>query len=656
MKQSFLLITTVFVIILGAHYTSNAQSSLLKKVIVSPSQIDVAPTKSGRSITIVTAKDIEKMAANSVEDVLANIQGVNINARGGFGVQNDVGIRGSTFSQTLILLDNVRVNEALTGHYNLYIPIAMNEIAQIEIVRGPAASAYGADAVGGLIHIKTKNYLVAKHDSVKELSTKGSALIGENRLHLIDAVIDTKNKQVYFGASVNVKNSMGQIFDNPNHVRDSALDKTYRTDFDIKNYSVFGNYFLSKNTKVYTRVALNTRDFNAKYFYTNSTYDESVEKINSIWTQVGLQHNGKNQKTQIGIAYKQLGDEFIFNPFFAKNNHTTKNIVINLQQQRNLSSQWKVAYGLQSIFQQITSGDRGNHKNNTQAAFASVQYNPIAKITINGSARLEENSNYGGSFIPQIGASYRPNNHIVIRSSAGMANRAPDFTERYISTNLPTLSAGRNLGNPNLKPEKSFTCDIGFEYYTKKEKLFSVTVFGRSGSNLIDYVLTNSDVINTNVNLAPQSDYFYTQNITVAKTYGLETCLQKTIRVSENSQLQLGINYTYLKTTTENNEPSKYISNHPGHMANLQLAYQARYFDVMLNNNYRSRVQEDNVAVLGIIPENYLVSNAVLRIKPYKGKFNFVGKVLNIFDTQYQEILGAPMPQRWFSAGFDWKF
>ncbi len=646
----------IFFILVSQNHLMAQENTILKSVTVNPSQLDIHQSKSARSVSVITAKEIKKMAASSVEEVLSNIEGVNINGRGGFGVQNDVGMRGSTFSQVLVLIDNVRVNESLTGHYNMYLPIALSEIERIEVVRGPAASAYGADAVGGLIHIKTKNYLASASRKNIDISSNGQLLLGENKLGILDAMLETKNKDFYFGASVNVKTSVGQIFNNPNNLRDSSLDATYRTNFDIKNYSLFANYFLSKKTKLFARASLNTRDFNAKYYYTNSTYDESVEKINTLWTQLGLQTSDKNQKSQIGIAYKNLDDEFIFNPLFTKNNHTTSSIVAYAKQQRSFGTKLQMAFGLQSVFHGIESTDRGNHTNNTHAAFVSANVDINSKLNFTASARAEYNTDYDYSLLPQIGIAYRPNKKMVFRSSIGKANRAPDFTERYISNNLATLSAGRNLGNPTLQAEKSTTADIGFDYYTKTEKLFSVSFFGRKGSNLIDYILTSSDVISTDVELVPNAEYFYTQNISSATTYGIEASIQKRIKVSKKGKLGLGLTYTFNKTMTENDEPSKYISNHPGHMANLLLAYTTHYFDITLSNNFRHRIAETNVAVFGEISQNYLVSNAIIRLKPFKGKLNIVGKVLNIFDTNYQEILGSPMPTRWFAAGIDWNF
>jgi len=629
--------------------------TFLKSVVVTPSQLDIHKKKSTKSVTVITAEEISRMAANSIEDVLANIEGINSNARGGFGVQTDVGLRGSTFSQVLVLIDNVRLNESLTGHYNMYLPIALSEIAKIEIVRGPAASAYGADAVGGLIHIKTKNYLSSANQKNKELASRGQVMVGENRLRIVDAVIDSKSDGLYIGGSINSKSSLGQLFLNPNALRDSSLEKNYRTDFDIKNYSLFGSFFLNPKTKIFARASLNTRKFNARYFYTNSTFDESVESVNTIWTQAGLQHSGRKQKSQLGIAFKQLGDEFVFNPLFSVNNHTTRNVVAYAQQQRKLHRNVQLAFGWQSIFQDIKSTDRGNHRNNTHALFVSANYDLNAKFNITASARGEYNTDFDFSFVPQIGVAFRPQENMVLRSSIGWANRAPDFTERYVANNLSSLSAGRNLGNPNLQSEKSTTADIGFDYYTKTEKLFSASIFARQGSNLIDYILTNSNSISSGVELAPNAEYFYTQNISSATTYGAELSIQKGVRISKNRKLRFGLNYTYIKTNTTDDKPSKYISNHPGQMVNALIGYEGRFIDLLWTNQWRQRKSEVEEAVFGEIPDQYLISNAVFRLKTFKGKINFTAKALNIFDTEYQEILGAPMPRRWFAAGVDWK-
>ena len=121
---------------------------------------------------------------------------MNINSRGGFGVQADIGMRGSTFSQVLILLDNVRMNDPLTAHFNSNIPIAKSEIGIIEVIKGPSSASYGSDAVGGVIHIKSKSYLQKSNE--KQIDFNGEVGIGQNQFENADVGFTiSDNKWIY---------------------------------------------------------------------------------------------------------------------------------------------------------------------------------------------------------------------------------------------------------------------------------------------------------------------------------------------------------------------------------------------------------------------------------------------------------------------------
>jgi len=135
----------------------------------------------------------------------------------------------------------------------------------------------------------------------------------------------------------------------------------------------------------------------------------------------------------------------------------------------------------------------------------------------------------------------------------------------------------------------------------------------------------------------------------------LELGLRKRFTINTKHRIFVGLHYTFIQTETQNEEPSKYISNHPAHLANVILRYATKFVDLNINSTYRQRTPEVNEAVFGEIPETYLITNASIRLKLMKGKMGLLAKALNIFDTEYQEILGSPMPRRWFAAGVDWK-
>ena len=76
-------------------------------------------------------------------------------------------------------------------------------------------------------------------------------------------------------------------------------------------------YFFNKKIKYYLRIGNDKRDFNAKYFYTTSTYDESYEEISSSWLQSGLKIYLGNNIFEFNVGNKILNDKFIFNPLFS---------------------------------------------------------------------------------------------------------------------------------------------------------------------------------------------------------------------------------------------------------------------------------------------------------------------------------------------------
>ena len=170
MFKSLLLLLVLFPLLFIQDASAQVEVEL-DSISVTASRITTSVSGSGKNISVITQRDIQNMPVNSVDELLRSLPGVNINSRQGFGIQADVGVRGSTFSQVLFMLDNVPLNDPLTAHFNTNIPVSLSEIGQIELVRGPASASYGADAVGGVIHIKTRSYMRRQIDAGDELQT-----------------------------------------------------------------------------------------------------------------------------------------------------------------------------------------------------------------------------------------------------------------------------------------------------------------------------------------------------------------------------------------------------------------------------------------------------------------------------------------------------
>ena len=79
--------------------------------------------ESDRSVNLISPRD-QPLLSNSVVDLLRQDASLNLQARAPNGVQADLSLRGTTFEQSLILLNGLRINDPETGHLNLDIPIS----------------------------------------------------------------------------------------------------------------------------------------------------------------------------------------------------------------------------------------------------------------------------------------------------------------------------------------------------------------------------------------------------------------------------------------------------------------------------------------------------------------------------------------------------
>src|SRR5437899_12686837 len=108
-----------------------------------------------RSVRLLPVQG-EELLSNTWVDFLRLDPSLDVRERAPNGVQADLSIRGGTFGQTLILIDGQRMNDAQSGHHNMDIPLPLEAIARIEVLRGSGSTLYGSDATGGVINIITK--------------------------------------------------------------------------------------------------------------------------------------------------------------------------------------------------------------------------------------------------------------------------------------------------------------------------------------------------------------------------------------------------------------------------------------------------------------------------------------------------------------------
>ena len=127
-----------------------------EEVIVIGTLIPTEIIKLARSVTIIEGKDITNAPVQSVAELLKYVLSVDLKQRAPFGVQTDLTIRGSKFTQVQVLINGIKVHDPQTAHHNMDIPISITDIDRIEILNGQGSAAYGENAIGGVINIVTR--------------------------------------------------------------------------------------------------------------------------------------------------------------------------------------------------------------------------------------------------------------------------------------------------------------------------------------------------------------------------------------------------------------------------------------------------------------------------------------------------------------------
>lgn len=107
------------------------------------------------STTVIDRDDIERSQAGSIIDLLQGRAGIEIAQNGPPGTLSSLFMRGTESDHSLVLVDGVRINSATSGGASLEM-LPLEAIERVEIVRGPRAAAYGADAIGGVIQVFTR--------------------------------------------------------------------------------------------------------------------------------------------------------------------------------------------------------------------------------------------------------------------------------------------------------------------------------------------------------------------------------------------------------------------------------------------------------------------------------------------------------------------
>jgi iron complex outermembrane receptor protein len=609
---------------------------LLSDVTVTASLLEQQQKESGRSIIILQGDHFRSLPVHSLDDLLRYLPGIEVQQRGPQGSQGDILIRGGTFQQVLVIIDGIRLNDPLTGHFNGYIPIPPGSIERVEILKGPAAALYGSEAVGGVVHILTRTF------GERTPTNGGNGLLQAGAFGSRNVSAAARGRDA---GGMN-RWSIGMASNNAEGPRLRGTSHF----FHLHTLEASLQRQLASGWVLRFRTAGDDRRFNAQNYYTTFASDTARESVNSWWNHLQLVRRRQGKRWLADLGYKKLRDRFWFRPKASANDNRTSLFTSQVLYTDETRSNRSYSVGVQASHKQIRSNDRGDHALWHGAAFGILRFR-WETVSIQKSIRVDWDQSYGWILVPQLNASWSPS-RLTVRATAGRSFRDADFTERYNNYNRSPVSSGR-IGNPDLEPESSWNIEGGMDYHVRPGFRTGFTLFRRWHRNLIDWAPTPYDQMPRRVNLVATGSYALAKNVERVRTTGVELDLQYLKLFSGDRSAMLNLGYTWIRSRQNDTVPSFYIASHARHLLNLSAAWQGRIFSCGLNALYKKRAAQDATAIGAFVSPSYWLMGIKVGIRRPGRPGRIFLQADNLFDRSYSDLLGAPMPGRWLSAGID---
>ena len=554
--------------------------------------------------TETVAVQAHPLAFTDTNDMLRDDASVDLEQRGGGGVQTDVTIRGGSFEQVLVLLNGLRINDVETSHFNLDLPVPMEMIDTVNVLHGAGSTLYGSDAVSGVVDFET-----AKPPDGWLLRLRaGGGTHGEDD----DAALASWSGRIAGGKSLSEvvggerDFSDGFIADRDYRSEDASSETRFQSPLGISDVLLAGS----------------DRRFGANQFYGNyNSWERTKGWFSAINQQI-------DDKTQASLAYRRHSDIFVLlrdDPAVYKNQHVDTSWQAAVRRKDDLP--WNgaaVYYGLEEDADQINSTKLGQHGRNRGAGYADFELRGKSWGTI--SAGLREEVFGGGPVVttPTVAGSAWLKRKVKLRASVESGFRQPTYTDLYYSD--PTT-----LGNPKLKPESSWNCEGGADWYATERLTLTLTAFHSSLANAIDYVRPYPTTMTP-------SPLWQAENLNGVTFNGLESAMDW--RPIAGQSFRLGLTTLQGSQSALNGLQSEYVFNYP--IQNAVAEWVGRWKSGLL---LRQRVRVVNRVDRGVSP--IWDASAVYegkRVEPYL-------QLTNLSNTDYQEIVGVQMPTRAIVAG-----
>ena len=428
--------------ILPQNISSDSLGLNLKEVIISATRTPRELSSLPLPVTLVDQEIIRSSGVVRLDEILIEQTGVNIVAdESGFeGIQ----MQGISSDYILILIDGVPLIGRKAGNFDLS-RMAIGNIKQIEIVKGPSSSLFGSEALGGVINI------ITEEPKTKKLNGNFSYRFGSFNQQDINSNIKQNSGKFKFNFFFNRLSSDG-------YQVDSESDP--RTFYPFKNYTLHGkisNDFSKKLTGLFSfrfydneqlsTLILNEEDFEGETQENDMNihlkFDQNVSKKFNIDYELYFTSYNADELIQSLLTENILNDNF-FNQ---------KLLRPEIRGNLKLKSKSNFSGGIGYQYEELSRTFFDDNINfSSQYFFIQGDFYLADKLNLIAGSRFDNHSEYKSQLSPKLAFYYKANKSLALKASVGFGFKSPAFRQLYF--NFTNSSVGYTVLGYNVALDK----------------------------------------------------------------------------------------------------------------------------------------------------------------------------------------------------------
>jgi len=443
------------------------------EIIVTALGIEQPRDEVGQAVTVIDAQTIETRQTVSIADLIATTPGVRFNRADAVGGVTGISIRGAETTQTLVLLDGVKINDpSIIGDAYDFGNLLTGNIRRIEVLRGSNSVVYGSQAIGGVVNIMTGEPSEDFGGNASVDFGYADTLNAKANLSGTSGIASGGVGVAYFRTDGISAAQGGTEKDGYENIATNAKLKLSFTDslsLDLRGYYIHA-------------------DLDTDIFFGEPMESTDSSKLNQYIGYAGLNLSLFDGTLTNRAAITWFRNDRDYDSSFGPYGYSGTNLRFEYEGVYQPIDQAKLVFGYEherpdyeSYYFDFFTGDKvvDTAKANIDSVYALAVIKPFTGLALTGGVRHDDHSQFGGATTFGANANYTPNGgRTNIRASYGEGFKAPSLYQLYDSFS----------GNSTLSPEQSKSYDIGIDQRLNGNRaILSLTAFQRDIRDQIDF-------------------------------------------------------------------------------------------------------------------------------------------------------------------------